>query len=283
MLPAKAITICVHYDDFLAVTIPRIVQHVSELLVVTTPTDQRTIDLVAKYPQARTYQTDAFYRGGASFNKGLAMEEGFDQLGRSGWILILDADILLPEHIPSLSLAIGNMYTPVRRIMQDVDGLLAPPTIDPKALPLRNEKGNFGYFQLFHAHDPVIRNKRPWYQTDWVHAGGADSVFEKQWKPGNKRRPPFEVIHLGNPDENWYGRVRRRIDNGETPAEAAARAIKLKQLHQKYGWAGEKKIGTPVAERLGDQTGAPEAGHDHNLGVRRALPVFKPLGRKPHP
>lgn len=263
MLPIKAIVVCVDYDDFLAVTIPRMVKHVTELLVVTSPTDTRTVELVNKYPKARTYQTDAFYRRGAAFNKGWAMEEGFGQLGRDGWILILDADILLPEELPPLSLQIGNIYTPPRRILRDVDGLTAPPDIDVAKLPLRYEKGNFGYFQLFHADDPVVKNVRPWYQTDWVHAGGADSVFEKMWKPVNKKKLEFDVVHLGDPDQNWYGRVRPRIDTGERSAEAAARAEQLKKLHQKYGWAGQKKTGVPVSERLNDKTGAPEPGHAH--------------------
>lgn len=273
----KAITVCVGYDDFLRLTIPRILTHVDKLLVVTAAHDTRTHELVAQYENAECFITDAFYREGASFNKGWAMEEGFDVLGRDGWILILDADILLPETLPPWDLQVGNIYTPPRRIMSDVDGLIETPTVDPQTLPLRHESGNFGYFQLFHATDPTIA-QLPWYETTWVHAGGADSVFEKRWSRDHKMRLPFEVIHLGDPDQNWFGRVRPRLDNGAVDAEAAERLQRVEALHRKYGWKGRKKTGEPVAERLGESGTEAEPCHD-NPPVRMEEPGkgFRPV------
>lgn len=266
----KAITVCVGYDDFLKLTLPRIVMHVTKLLVVTSPDDVRTKELVLLYPdKVELFVTDAFYRDGAHFNKGLAMEEGFDVLGRSGWILVLDADIVLPEVIPPLDLTVGKMYTPSRRIMSNVDGLTETPTVSPDTLPLRYEVGNFGYFQLFHADDPAITTL-PWYGIDWNHAGGCDSVFEKRWDKSDRLRMPFEVIHLGDPDANWYGRTRPRIDNGEVHADADARRAKQEALHRKYGWKGRKRTGEHVVERLNGDPGA-EACHMHDEKKKHRL------------
>jgi hypothetical protein len=270
----RAITVCVGYDDFLRLTLPRIIKHVDKLLIVTTPDDVRTQQLAAEYPKKTAlHTTDAFYRGGASFNKGLAMEEGFDVLGRKGWILVLDADILLPEKLPQFPVNEGKLYTPRRRIMTDVDGLTETPTVDPATLPIRKEYGNFGYFQLFHADDPVLVRK-PWYGTDWLHAGGCDSVFEKRWNKANKVSPPFEVIHLGDPDANWFGRTRPRIDTGEIPPDAAARLEKQNALHRKYGWKGFAKTGEPLQERFNSSPHIVEDCH------KQAKPGKKPTGKR---
>jgi len=277
---ARAITVCVGYDDFLRLTLPRTIQHVAELTVVTTPTDTRTLELCQQYSErVRVHTTDVFYAQGASFNKGAAIEETFELRGRDGWFLLLDADILLPETVPAFELVSGKLYTPYRRIMSKVDGLTSTPSVDPQQLQLRREPGHFGYFQLFHAADPAI-SQLPWYQTDWVHAGGCDSVFEKRWAVKDKLRPPFEVIHLGDPDENWYGRTRPRLDNGEIPADAAARRQKQEALHRKYGWKQRPKTGEPAEERLGNDPARRELCHFH--GKRQVTkPIRKPLPRPP--
>jgi len=278
----KAIVVCVGYDDFLRLTISRILQHVAKLVVVTTPTDLRTQALCQQYPEKVTvYATEAFYADGASFNKGRALEEGFDVLGRTGWILILDADILLPERIPPLLLQPGMLYTPARRILSAVDGLVTTPTVDPATLPLRVEYGNFGYFQLFRADDPVLNVNRPWYQTDWVHAGGADSVFEKRWPKEKKARMPFEVIHLGDPDQNWYGRTRRRLDDGSVPENATELLAKQEALHAKYGWKGRKKTGQAVVERLTGDPATLEACHIQEKPQRRIV-VVRSAAKRTH-
>ena len=37
--------------------------------------------------------------------------------------------------------------------------------------------------------------------------GGADSAFHNKWPVTKKVRPPFEVLHLGEPFTNWAGRA----------------------------------------------------------------------------
>lgn len=277
----KAITICVDYDDFLRLTLPRTLQHVDKFLIVTSNADTRTQQLAAEYG-VDCFTTDAFYEDGAAFNKGRAMEQGFDVLGRDGWILILDADIVLPKQLPPLDLQIGKMYTPRRRILSNVDGMSSLPDIPDVQIPIRVEHGNFGYFQLFHADDPAVRTRRPWYQTDWIHAGGADSVFEKFWRPQNKSGLPFEVIHLGDPDQNWFGRVRPRIDTGEVADEAGVRQQFQTLLHSKYGWKGHQKTGAQVVERIGGSA-APEDCHNHEGHRKKHEVITVKRGSTPQP
>lgn len=218
-LQIRGITICVQYDDLLAITLPRNAVHMAEVVVVTHPSDVRTKRIVEEVPNAILYETDAFYRYGAKFNKGLAMEEGFDVLGREGWLLVWDADTLFP---PTLNLPVlkpGKLYTPYRRILNDptqwFDGF------DWKQASQHRDKEWCGYFQLFHASDAVLR-QRPWYGVNFTHCGGCDSVFQRRWHQCNKIRPPFEVLHLGPRDTNWFGRASTRRD-GETIEEAQDR------------------------------------------------------------
>jgi len=169
----KALTICVGYDDILALTMPRNARHFSTYLIVTSHEDDRTARLVEETPGVDLFCTDAFTRNGAVFNKGLAIEEGFDILDRSGWILLLDADIVLPEVLEPGPLNPEALYGMLRR--QLPEGLLDLggdwtfwPVMDDWPFP--------GYFQLFHADARALR-QRPWYTSRSGHAGVSDARF----------------------------------------------------------------------------------------------------------
>lgn len=279
-VPIRGLTVCVGYDDFLRLTLPKAIRHVHKMLVITSPADTRTQELAKQYPDnVLLHVTDAFYRNDAPFNKGAAMEEGFDVIGREGWMLIMDADIVLPDRLPHTPLQIGKLYTPRRRILSNVSGLTSLPDVPMDHYPLRNEDGHFGYFQLFHASDPVLRTK-PWYATDWRHAGGADSVFQRRWKLGNKIRPRFEVLHLGDPDMNWFGRATPRIDTGEVDPNAEERMAQQKALHRKYGWCGETKTGEPVLEQEGVDPKLTDPCHDQALDRQQRI---KPVNTRRYP
>lgn len=248
----RGLTVCVGYDDFLKLTLPRILLHVKEFLVITSSADIRTQELVASFSpdKVRTLVTDVFYERGASFNKGAAIEQGFDALGRDGWLMVMDADIVFPVSVPDAELQIGHMYSAPRYILPDVQCLESADQIDITPLTIRKECGNYGYFQLFNASDPVLK-KRPWYEVDWTHAGGADASFRKRWNNDTRKQLSFQVVHLGDPDNNWHGRATPRIDTGEVDPQAVARLEKQAALHRKYGWCGQKKTGEAFTERLG--------------------------------
>lgn len=239
--PIRGIVVCVNYDDLLAITLHRNMRHLTECVVVTSPTDQKTKDVCRDIPGVRVYETDAFYRFGAKFNKGLAMEEGFDILGREGWILIWDADTLLPDDI-SYNYQPGNLYNAHRLILSNPKNWT--PEYDWNRAPLSNDREFPGYFQLFHASDAQI-SQHPWYDVTFAHAGGCDGYFQTRWAPCRKIRLPFKVLHLGPRDANWFGRATERVDN--TPVEEAAIH---KQEMQKFlafkGWG--RPINTPFDE-----------------------------------
>jgi hypothetical protein len=245
----RGIVVCVNYDDLLSITLPRNLRHLRECLVVTSPDDVRTQELVRTTPGARLHVTDAFSRHGATFNKGLALEEGFDVLGREGWILIWDADILLPDRLPLDRLKFGSLHGARRRMLED-PARWHPGFNWAEAKPAP-DAGMIGFFQLFHAADPALENVRPWYEVTFAHAGGGDAYFIEHWR---RRRAtmtvfPLEVLHLGPKDSNWFGRATPRLDGGEPVTSRDT----MDAFVVRNGWhRHHRNIDRTAAERVGE-------------------------------
>ena len=230
MTPLRAIIVCVDYSDLLAVTLAYNRHHFSEVMIVTTPRDLSTVH-VGLQNNARVHMTGAFYADGAVFNKFKALEEGLDEFGRHGWLCIMDADVLWPKEIdwdfypnpyaeykrglhPVFE---GYLYTPLRRMCEDLStGIPQEPYW--KSYPLHPQQVEWaGYTQIFHAEDHHLPANPPWHQTNWRHAGGADSFFQQLWPKHEKLRPPFECLHLGPAGRNWCGRSTPYLDGTIDP------------------------------------------------------------------
>lgn len=233
----NALIVCANYDDFLAITLPCNRRHFDRILVVTTPQDHATQLLADSQDNTFCHTTDVFGRiplgikplplpigyqalkaamvartgGQVVFNKGAAIEEGLDVLGRSGWICLLDADVILPEiDLAGLEWEPGCLYGPYRRLCETAEKFRK--LADWSRLPYGPEKDQFpnefaGYCQIFDSAAPHL--KRPWYACDWP-AEGPDSEFWWHWPAEKRRRPKFEVLHLGPLRVNWRGRVSPR-------------------------------------------------------------------------
>jgi hypothetical protein len=219
----------VEYDDILALTLPRNMRYLSRCLVVTSPEDERTAAVVRGMPGVDLLRTDAFTRDGADFNKGLALNEAFDALGHSGWILLIDADILLPEtFVPWQLNRLEELdreviYGIPRRRLPDgdadieLDWTLRPPLED---IPCA------GYFQLFHAGADGLKS-RPWYSPDIIHAGISDAIFGAKFAARVMLNGC--VLHVGATFENWFGRATPRLDGLPVP-ESHRRRVQAGEL-----------------------------------------------------
>lgn len=251
-LSAKAILVCVEYHDILELTIAKNASHFESITVVTTPDDIQTQSVVEKIPNARCYLTNAFYANGCAFNKGAAMEEGFDTAGRNGWIVVMDADIVLPPKINISELSDQKIYGVQRRMLEDVssyaDGRYHE-IEEWKTLPTMPDTDiAVGFFQLFNSCAPPLSN-RPWYPIEWKHAGGCDSFFERKWSNQNRVRLfDFQVLHLGVPGKNWFGRTTAFLD-GTIHEESENRFSQLANMVE------NRKKGLPkyMGERLPPQ------------------------------
>lgn len=194
---------CVDYDAELEITLPRNRHHFAELLIVTAPRCERTIQL-AEIHGCQLHVTDAFWRNEGHFRKALAIEESLDVFGRHGWMCFLDADIVWPHTLPEFDLTPGFLYCPRRRMMAQV---AEPPPEDQWRRFKLNPEGEFpSYSQIFWAEDARLPQGSQWLQTDWIHAGGYDSAFQARWPLWKRVRPPFNVLHMGEAWANWCGR-----------------------------------------------------------------------------
>ncbi len=199
-------------------------------------------------PSARCHVTDLFTRDRAAFNKGAALEQGFDALGRDGWILIWDADTLFPDSVPFIDLHPAKLYGAKRRILED-PRKWSPDFVAWKSLPLSTETGWPGFFQLFHGSCQRI-SKRPWYDVTYTHAGGGDGYFQSRWQDRDKGYLPIEVLHLGPRDANWFGRVSARADGVEIE-DGTERTEEMERLLSAYGWGGRQREREPsFTERI---------------------------------
>lgn len=226
----RALTISVGYATELAITLPRNMRHFTEILVVTSPKDEATQAVARSVPGVRLLITSVFTEPGSNgvvprFNKGRAMNAGFDALGRDNWLCVLDADILLPDSLPLDRLKPTHLHGARRRILEDASAWT--PDLDWSTCPIRQDGGApIGYLQIFHA--DAIRDKVLWYEPTFTHAGGGDAYFMSHWPRNRWASLPMECLHLGPCDRHWFGRDAEGIDmmaayvhrNGWTQAAA---------------------------------------------------------------
>lgn len=251
----RGILVCVDYSDLLSITLPLNAKHFTEILVISHPSDIKTADVVGMVPNARLFTTNAFYEHGAHFNKGLAMERGFDEIRHDEWLLILDADIILPEDlkIPS-QLRSDWLYGMRRRILEDPRKY--SPSLNWQNCPISADRVIAGYFQLFDPRNP--RLTRPWYDPTWTHAGGCDGYFQSRFGYAQKEwiRGAY-CLHLGPRDTNWFGRASARLDGERTTVSP-----KLMDQYVTFkGWRGRNFPGAPAVEEHVDVPGYKKTGY----------------------
>jgi len=199
----KVVTVSVDYHEELRLSLEanRKVFR-GEYLVVTSPDNLMTIAVCEEFGVS-VLLTSVFYENRAVFNKWAGLEAGLDSIGRSGWIAIVDSDIVFPS-TASIDLNPEFIYTPQRKILLDFSAGV-PPESDWPSLPgIGHYEGFPGYAQIFHADSAP--KKTPWHRTDLGHAGCADTWFEENWAREKHAHPNFEVVHLGKPFQNWVGK-----------------------------------------------------------------------------
>ncbi len=274
MITPRGIVICVGFDDLLSITLPLNIRFMADCLVVTAPDDARTKAVCAGIDRVSVLETDAFTRHGARFNKGLAMEEAFDHLSREGWLLVLDSDVLMPFYA-DLSRARPDCLNGCNRVFLD-DPKAWTPDLDWRRMRPYPEPPGLGYFQLFRADAVRIKDKRPWYDTTFAHAGSCDAHFVELWEPRLLHRLPFTCLHIGPSATNWFGRTSPRLD-GEPVADQVTHA-KMMARYLKWSewgpsWEGLKVPidDQPLINRVhidGQPPSAYEAPHIRQKGQR---------------
>lgn len=245
-LRLEAVITCVGFDDFLDVALAHNHGHFDTLIIVTSHGDRKTHQVARKHG-AVLVETDLFRKNGRNFNKGAAINAGFDRFQYHGWRMHLDGDILLPDnfrrmlfnhtHLDEACLYGSDRVDVVAR--EGLDRLRKAAWDRPQAVwrclvqphsenPLGaryvdtlHGYSPLGFFQLWHA-----RSQKP-YPWSLGTAAHDDIMFATQWAAEHRRHLPTVVCyHLceRKPQwgENWEGQ-RKQPRLGETDHDANKR------------------------------------------------------------
>ncbi len=247
----EAVTICLHYDDFLEQTI-RVNQPLfDDWVVVTSQADAGTIAVCTRYG-VRTAFCPYFNRGGQDFAKAAAINIGLAHLKLEDWVLHLDADIALPrstrKHLANIELDPSCIHG-IDRVecsskAEWLSWLTDPDPYEkhyfhrgPRNWPAGSRVGHFdyggyapiGFFQLWNRASGIMRypSVQRWdaEHTDMLHA--------LQWpRPKRVLIPEITAVHLSTGGKdwgvNWHGRKSPKFGSPEVASGERRTASKEK-------------------------------------------------------
>lgn len=211
---------CLGYADFLFFILPFAKSFAARVVVVTSPEDRETI-AVCEHHGVVCVPTLAFFVGGGKFNKGAALNAGITHLERKSWVLIMDADILIPpgvrESLSSQNLRTDTIYGADRSNCDGLDtfrdcqrrgSFVGLPTL--ARFGLQYGTPPLGYFQLWHGSQ---RPHGPWYEESHTGADRTDILFCRSFD--RREYLPINVVHLDTDrhsyGKNWLGRTSPRF------------------------------------------------------------------------
>lgn len=116
----EAVTVCVNYAHTLKYAISN--KHLVDRWVIVTKRDDLDTIKLCKNNDVEVIFTDRLHEDGAEFAKGKAINDGFDSLTKSDWLIHLDADTILPKNFRDMTSQIKsdpeskkNLYGSVAR------------------------------------------------------------------------------------------------------------------------------------------------------------------------
>ena len=197
------IVVSVNYNDFLITTLKTNLLNFENVTVVTSSEDKLCQEICKKYG-VNIVITDVMYENVAKFNKGKAINSAINSLIDPGFILLIDADIIIKNSINTDNLDFDVLYTSDRWMCETYNDLIKIEN-DPNDLSkLYNESDKgIGFFQLFHY------SKASSYPESSDNAAFSDLLFRDKFI--NRQNINNTVIHLGKSYQNWDGRKTERF------------------------------------------------------------------------
>ncbi len=231
-LRLEGVMTSVGFDDVLDVTLGFNHPHFDTLIVVTSHDDRKTQKVCQKHG-VTCVQTDLFKKNGRNFNKGAAINAGFNYFQYHGWRMHLDCDIILPSNFKRVlfnhsTLHPANLYGFDRidvigkQGLKDFlphyygqhDGMKVSASFG--AISHRwvdNLEGHLilGFAQLFHC-----SCQKP-YPYSLGNAAHDDLIFSALWGKENRIHLPTLVLyHLVTETpyigQNWENRRSKRLE-----------------------------------------------------------------------
>jgi hypothetical protein len=223
----EACLVCVDYADYLEHTLPRNKDYFDDIAIVTVDRDEET-KKVCDDNGVRYVISDRLYEDDAKFNKGKALNDGWNTMSRSDWLCTFDADIILQDNFRDLiekeELNPECIHGTKRlKIRYYDDFLLWEKGIDIK-MSKKDPCYASGFFQLFNIGSSRITDRDAIYPEE-ITSALADIKFRSRWaeKWGEMSDEMIfldtyitHVIHLPHHRHdlgddvkclrNWYGR-----------------------------------------------------------------------------
>jgi hypothetical protein len=97
MKKLECVIVCINYTDFLAHTLPFNKKHFNKMVVVTDTKDIETKKLCEKWNVTCISSDDMYVNDATVPNKGIAINIGLKHIDCNDWVVIMDADIWLPD------------------------------------------------------------------------------------------------------------------------------------------------------------------------------------------
>jgi len=192
-----AITVCINFADKLSYSLEFNNPMLKKIYVVTDPSDKATIDLCKQYTNVETLLCGDAFKNGAKFNKSGLIKYAQVKIipnHRTDWIIIIDADTILPSAFWSESVqgpfVEDTVYLLKRKIFKSQVDLT-----NDRYTEIQN---GCGFFQLYY-------NKNRMYSDFSESAADCDSLFQQLFR--NQKELKGYCIHLGQNGLDWNGRV----------------------------------------------------------------------------
>lgn len=184
----------VEYSKYLADNIGKWLSNLDRVTVITKPDDAAAHTFRGFSRQLKVIETDIFTRYTASFNKGAALDLGFQVTRPHDWVLQFDSDITPPKSWRTRAedrIVRGLLYGTSR---YNISGKRIGVGLFPS-----------GYFQLWHFPDPFFSGQPYVFNPFYTHAGSYDAEFADQWGKHRIKDLQIQLIHHGQRRHNWFG------------------------------------------------------------------------------
>ncbi len=195
------IVVCVNYADLLSETLERNRKMFEKYVVITDVDDVETIEVCAMH-DVDCKLSDKTRVNGATFNKsGLIHDVQKDLHVRypDHWMLVMDADIVLPPNFPSLVTTLDRSYL---YSMPRKDYFVRDDLLNDRYTIYRHSANYPGYFQLYFRKNILY--------PDFSKAGDiCDVVFSSKFSRKTMLSDVY-LTHLGEPNRNVTGRFTQK-------------------------------------------------------------------------
>jgi len=223
----EAVITCAAYSDFLAHTLPLNKALFDKLIVVAPPEDKET-QRVCEYWHVQCVKSDRMETHWGRFRKGCGINDGLAELDKTGWLVHLDADIVLPPLFrkvmegldldPAYIYGVDRFMVPsfeawakffgAPKLLQENETWVHLAAFDVGVRVMHaHQYVPIGFTQIWHAQSGMLK-----YPEEHANAARGDMAFAELW-PRNKRGfiPELVVYHLesakADMGANWNGRT----------------------------------------------------------------------------